>query len=155
MLRENVLNTRMHSTRMRTVRCSSHLGGRCVCPGDGGCLPGGGVCAWGGMSWGCVPGGVSATHTHPHPCEQNHRRLWKHNLAATTLRTVNINWCWYFRRKRQTSGKGTTDSLTMTEIVVIGSTFNRQYSREHVDQSAVKFILNVSTAMRRLQSTKN
>ena len=45
-----------------------------VCPG--GCLPRG-VSAW----------GVSATHTHT-PCEQNHRRLWKHNLAATTLRTV-------------------------------------------------------------------
>ena len=32
-------------------------------------------------------------HTPPcHACppQQNHRRLWKHSLAATTLRTVNI-----------------------------------------------------------------
>ena len=36
----------MHSSRMRTVRCSSHLGGggEIVCPG--GCLPAGG--------WGCL-----------------------------------------------------------------------------------------------------
>ena len=47
---------------MRTVRCSSHLGGG-VCPG--------GVC-------------------HTPPCEQNHRYLWKHYLASTTLRTVKM-----------------------------------------------------------------
>ena len=72
-------STRMHSSRIRTVRCSSHLGRgeEGVCPGV--CLP---------RLW----GGVSATHTHTHrhtlTCEQNHRRLWKHNLAATTLWTV-------------------------------------------------------------------
>ena len=49
----------------------------------------------------------------------------------------------YFRQKRQT-GKGGTDSLTMTDIVVIGSTFDGQYSQEHVDQSAVRLVLNVS-----------
>ena len=47
----------------------------------GGCLPGG-VSAKGGSAW----GGLQHTHTR----EQNHRRLWKHKLAATTLRTVNI-----------------------------------------------------------------
>ena len=42
-------------------------GGVGVCPG--GCLP--------QCMLGCTP-----------PCEQNDRCLWKHNLAATTLRTV-------------------------------------------------------------------
>ena len=45
----------------------------------------------------CTPPGTHAPcHALPHhtcpchnlPCEQNHRCLWKHNLAATTLRTV-------------------------------------------------------------------
>ena len=60
----------------------------CVCPGvpvHGGCLPGGGkvtaqegVYPEGGV-WGSAP--VNAgIHT---PCEQNDRRLWKHNLSAT------------------------------------------------------------------------
>ena len=41
----------------------------------------------GGVPGGCLP--------HPRPCEQNHRRLWKRNLAATTLRTVmSINGPW-------------------------------------------------------------
>ena len=47
---EFVIETRMHSIRMRTVRCSGRLGGGaqgCVCPGEcvclGGCLPRG-VC---------------------------------------------------------------------------------------------------------------
>ena len=45
--------TRMHSSRMRTVRCSGHLvGGASVCPG--GCLPGGGVCPDGVCPEGCV-----------------------------------------------------------------------------------------------------
>ena len=49
--------TRMHSSRMRTVHCSSHLLGGCLsrgrvsagglCPGGWGCLPRG---------WGCLPG---------------------------------------------------------------------------------------------------
>ena len=51
-----IYKTSMHSSRMRTVHCSDHLGG-------GGCLPrwvgvsaqvGGGVCPGG---WGCLPGG--------------------------------------------------------------------------------------------------
>ena len=55
-------DTRMHSSKMRTVRCSGHLGGRCL-PGGGevvclgGCLPRGsaqGQC----LSRGRLPGGV-------------------------------------------------------------------------------------------------
>ena len=53
------LETRMHSSRMRTVRYSGRLRG-------GGCLPGGvclgGVCLGGG----CLPGGK-----HPPLCGQN------------------------------------------------------------------------------------
>ena len=69
--------TRMHSSRMYTVRCSSHLlGGRGVCPGE--VVSARGVSAWGR---GEVP-------ARPTPWGQNDRRLWKHYLAATTLRTV-------------------------------------------------------------------
>ena len=56
-----------------------------VCPGglsaQGGCLPRGGVCLGGVCLGGCLP------HT-PSPCGQNGRCLWKHYLAATTLRMV-------------------------------------------------------------------
>ena len=54
---QNVI-TRMHSSRMCTVRCSGrHLGGD-VC--QGGCLNRRGVCpggvsAWGVFAWGCLP----------------------------------------------------------------------------------------------------
>ena len=41
----------MHSSRMRTTRCSSHLGRRVVCPG--GCLPGRGCVS--DQVWGCTP----------------------------------------------------------------------------------------------------
>ena len=61
--------------------------GGCVCPGDvcpGRCLTGGSV--WPG---GCLPQCMLG-YTPPH-CEQNHRSLWKHNLAATMLRTVKSN----------------------------------------------------------------
>ena len=85
----------------------------CACPGvcvpRGVCVQGhacvprghvypGSMCAWGA----CMLGGVCAwgMHTQRHaclgvgmhgahaPCEQNHRCLWKHNLAATSLREV-------------------------------------------------------------------
>ena len=36
------------------------------------------------------PGHASPLLAMYAPLEQNHRRLWKHNLAATTLRTVKI-----------------------------------------------------------------
>ena len=55
--------TRMHSSRMPTVRCSGHLWG--VCPGV--CLP-----------WGCTP--------PPPPVDRIlDTRLWKHYLPATTV----------------------------------------------------------------------
>ena len=44
----------MHSSRMRTVRCSSHPGG--------GRLPGGCLAMVGCLARGCLPRGVSATH---------------------------------------------------------------------------------------------
>ena len=54
-----------------------------------GCVPSAAV-AVGGGSASVYPGGVSAqVHAGIRPpCEQNDRRLWKHNLAATTLWTV-------------------------------------------------------------------
>ena len=59
---------------MRTIRSSSHL-------------LGGGMSAQGFMPWGGV--GVDVCPVKPR-YEQNDRRLWKHNLAATTLLTVAI-----------------------------------------------------------------
>ena len=67
----------------------------CVCsrgvsaPG-GVCLLPGGVCS----GWGCLlQGGVypSMHCRQTPPCEQNHTCLWKHNLASTSLRAVNIS----------------------------------------------------------------
>ena len=110
----------MHSSRMCTIRCSGcgwgvypsmQWAGGCIpaCTGWGvypsmhwaggvyqggvslggsawGCLPRGGVCPEGGSAQkGCLPRGCL-----PQPPRQNERRLWKHNLAATTLRMVNI-----------------------------------------------------------------
>ena len=34
----------------------------------------------------------------PPPCEQNHRRLWKYNLAATSLRAVKICFSFFWQR---------------------------------------------------------
>ena len=110
----NKIKTRMHSSRMRTVHCSSRLlGGGCL-PGTGvsrgvgvcrGCLPRGvcpggmlrGVCAQGGCllrdvcPMGVCQGVCTQGVSHPSPCEQNDRCLWKHYLAAISLRTVNIS----------------------------------------------------------------
>ena len=77
---------------MRTVRCS----GRRVGGGEaGGCLPAGGVCLGEGVSAqgrGCLGGVWSSACWDTHPlCEQNDRRLWKHNLSATMLLTVKVN----------------------------------------------------------------
>ena len=72
------LKTRIHSSRMRTVRCSGHLGG--VYLGGVGL---GGVSAWGG----CLPGGV---YTSP-PCGQTDTCK---NITFTELllRTVKNYW---------------------------------------------------------------
>ena len=71
---ERIAQTRMHSSRMRTIRCSGRLPGRGCLPR--GCLPkGGGVC-----QGECMPGGV-----HLPPCEQNHRQVPKDYLSATSF----------------------------------------------------------------------
>ena len=70
-------------------------GGVCIpaCTGQGG-VAACGVSAtppWTELSVGVCPEGVCPGGCLPHiprPCEQNNRHLWKHNLAATTLRTV-------------------------------------------------------------------
>ena len=61
----------MHSSRMCTVRCSSRL-------------------LWGEVSARGVVCPSACWDTHPLPREQKDRCLWKHNLSATTLRTVKI-----------------------------------------------------------------
>ena len=67
---ENEKRTRMHSSRMRTIPSSGHLGD--VCPG--GCLARGGMSAWGSVHL---------------PLGQNDRCLWKHYLSATTVADGN------------------------------------------------------------------
>ena len=56
-----------------------------------GCLPGGvcpgGVFPGGFLQRGCLP--------HPLPYRQNNRCLWKYCLAATMLRTVNMDIRWF------------------------------------------------------------
>ena len=75
---------------MHWVGCvypSMHWSGGCLSGGvsaQGVCLPKGCVCPGVSGQGGVCPGGLP----HPH-CEQNHRPLWKHNLAAAMLRTVN------------------------------------------------------------------
>ena len=68
--------TRMHSSRIHTICCSSHLGG---------CLPGGR----------CQPSRLFAQsavcQTSPPPCGQNDRCLWKHYLATTMFQTVKMH----------------------------------------------------------------
>ena len=81
---------------MRTVCCSGHWGR----------LP------RGVSARGCLPRGVSAqgvaapVHAgiHTPPCEQNDRRLWKHNLSATKLRAV-INQLFHFYRRETQAGR--------------------------------------------------
>ena len=84
------------------------VGGGCLHWGGclpGGCLPRWGVCPGGRgcLSWGVSARGLSAwgglcpsACWDTHPCEQSDRHLWKHNLAATMLRTVKM------RKKSQT-----------------------------------------------------
>ena len=112
------IGTRMHSSRMRTARllpvspgmhCSGGYlvpGGCTLCQGVywSGCVPGlwgtwskGGVPGLGVcLVWGGAPGprgtpgpgGSVPTQVLPPPRGQNHRRLWKYNLAPTSLRVV-------------------------------------------------------------------
>ena len=82
--------TGMHSCYIcasRTARWKKRtpLSGEGLCPGvsvQGGSLSGG------ALSKGCCCLGGSPWQRPPAPCEQNHRRLWKHYLAATSLRAV-------------------------------------------------------------------
>ena len=85
-----IKKTRMHSIRMCTARSSGHLSCH-VCPPPHHahllqhmppathallpCMP---------PCHACPPPAMHA----PCPCEQNHRHLWKHNLAATSLQAV-------------------------------------------------------------------
>ena len=83
--------TRMHSSRMRTVRCSSRLlgglvGGLCL---PGGCLPRGCVCLGVSALGGCIQHALRQTP----PCGQNSWHMPVKILpCATSLRTV-INHC--------------------------------------------------------------
>ena len=104
--------TRMHVSRMRNVRISSHVypsmhWALCItaCTGQGGVCPGGlprGF-ARGGVCLGGLPGGVSgqgvsaqgracvSQHTlrqTPHPVDRMADRCKKHNLRKLRLRTV-------------------------------------------------------------------
>ena len=74
--------TRMHSSRMRNVRCKGHRGvvfsGGCLSRGylfREGCIPACTGCGW---------------HTSPSVNRILDTHLWKHYLSATTLRTVII-----------------------------------------------------------------
>ena len=53
--------TRMHSSRMRTIHCSGHRGGR-----GGVCL--GGFCLWGCLPRGCLPRGCLPRGCLPGGC---------------------------------------------------------------------------------------
>ena len=104
----------MHSSSMRTIRCSGRLmggvvsaqggclPGGCVC--RGGCLPRGGVCLGGGGMGVCrgsvCPGGVSArgvsaqmVYTSFPPCGQNSgQTLVKTlHLCTTVIRSSNVH----------------------------------------------------------------
>ena len=62
--------TRMHSSRMRTIRCSGRVPVEGLSAQGGVCVSVGGVSAQGGVCLGlCLPGGRNP------PCEQNHRQV--------------------------------------------------------------------------------
>ena len=107
---------RMHSSRMRTARsltvCCSHSicrGGACVsCMPPLPCMPPSPAMHPPTMHKPPAMHAPLATHTPlamhaphacpPPPCGQNHRCLWKYNLAPTSLRAVIIGgqsflWC--------------------------------------------------------------
>ena len=105
-----MIKTRMYSSRIRTVRCSSHLlGGGCLPSREsaqGGCLPGtstqgglpGGVSAQEVSAHGCIsPGRCLADVPHPTPHPPPWTEFLTHACENITfpqlrLRTVNINW---------------------------------------------------------------
>ena len=80
--------TRMHSSRMRIIRCSGRLGWRFACGGV--CLGEGSVCpkvgpAQGGVCLGCTPPGPRGRHT-PAPVDRIiDTSLWKHYFSGTTV----------------------------------------------------------------------
>ena len=126
------LKTRMHSSRMLTVRCSSHLQGR-------GCLPGGwlprgvsaqGVSAQAVSAQGvCLPGEWSGVSQHALrqtlPSLPVDRILdthfWKYYLAATSLLTVTRKHC---------SGMHTACLPTILVLVVTRCQYWWRSSRE-------------------------
>ena len=79
---QRLIKTRMHSSRMRTVRCSSRLLGEGVVSARG-CLPGGG----GYLPRGVCPGGCLPHTSSPTPWTE-WQTLWKYYLAEIMLRTV-------------------------------------------------------------------
>ena len=92
MCAQNLFETKMHSRGMRTARLltvsqhalgrgcvSQHALGRRCLPRRGVSVQEGGICPGGG--W--LPGGCL-------PCELNDRQVYKHYLAATSLRAVII-----------------------------------------------------------------
>ena len=90
----------MRTASALTVSPSMLCGGR-VSASVGGCLVSGGCLVWGGglLPRGCLVqggawshGGIPACTEADRPCEQNHTRLWKHNLAPTSLRAVKIEF---------------------------------------------------------------
>ena len=84
-------SSRMHTARVLTVSPSMLCDGGVSAPGgDWSRGPGsaGGAWSWGAWSQG---GGIPACTEADPPCEQNYTRLWKYNLAPTSLRVV-IRW---------------------------------------------------------------
>ena len=97
----------MHSSRMRTVRCSSRLLGEGV--SVGGCLPRG----KGVMSvQGCIPACTEADTPMDRIFDT---RLWKHYLAATSLRPV-ITHSWVSVHSKEIF-KGTKDLFVVAERI--------------------------------------
>ena len=90
----NILITGLHSSRMRTVRSGSRLGGGCL-RGEGGCLVPWGVCSWGVPGPGgsdpggslLLGGGIPAC-TDADPPVDRMTDTCKNISFATSLRTV-------------------------------------------------------------------
>ena len=156
MSRRNRVMTKMHSSRMRTVRSSGRIWGGCVCSGGGVCLlPAGECLLWGCLlrggvwsqrgvcSWGAVwsqgvsgPRGVwyPSMHwgRHPHPpCGQTD--ACKNITFATLLRMVIMNQ--------------STDSKPLLLILmfyVICKTTKRIRARMHSSRMRTTRLLTIS-----------